>query len=91
MEILFIVLVAGFIAGYFLRNNPGVERTSVIGIDIFLFLLILAMGYSLGQNEVIMQSIAAIGLDGILIAAATVAGSILFVLPLQQYLERKGK
>ena len=48
------------------------------------------MGYSLGQNEVIMQSIASIGLDGVLIAAATITGSILFVLPLRGYLERKG-
>lgn len=91
MEVLFVVLVAGFVAGYFLRNNAGVERISVIGIDVFLSLLILAMGYSLGQNAVIMQSIGTIGLDGVLIAAFTVAGSILFVLPLQQYLERKGK
>ena len=88
MEILFIVLIAGFVGGYFLRNTRQMERLSVIGIDIFLFLLILVMGYSLGQNEVIMQSIASIGLDGVLIAAATITGSILFVLPLRRFLER---
>jgi uncharacterized membrane protein YbjE (DUF340 family) len=91
MEKLFIVLIAGFIAGYFLRNNPRLDRISIIGIDIFLFLLILAMGYSLGQNETVMQSIASIGLDGILIASAAVAGSILFVLPLHYFREREVK
>ena len=82
MEKVFIILAAGFAAGYILKDNHKIEKVSVLLVDIFLFLLVLAMGYSLGQNEEVIRSLASLGLDSVLITAATMAGSILFVLPL---------
>jgi uncharacterized membrane protein YbjE (DUF340 family) len=85
MEKVFIVLAAGFAAGYLLKDNPKIEKVSVVLVDIFLFLLVLALGYSLGQNEEIIRSLASLGLDSVLITAASMAGSILFVLPLHYW------
>ena len=91
MEKVFIVLAAGFTAGYLLKDSHKIEKVSVLLVDIFLFLLVLALGYSLGQNEEVIRSLATLGLDSVLIAAATMAGSILFVLPLHYLTGDKNK
>jgi len=91
MEKVFIVLAAGFAAGYLLQGNHKIEKVSVVLVDFFLFLLVLALGYSLGQNEEIIRSLATLGLDSMLIAAAAMAGSILFVLPLHYLMGDRNK
>lgn len=76
IEIL-IIMSAGILTGFLLRGRQRIiffiEKTTGFSIYILLFLL----GISVGTNDKVISNFGLIGLNAIVIALASVAGSVI--------------
>jgi uncharacterized membrane protein YbjE (DUF340 family) len=79
LPIIFIFL-AGIGLGYLFRNFSRLNSFTGKFSHILVFLLLFSLGLSVGQNEKIMQNIAAIGLHSLLITIFAIAGSLSIML-----------
>lgn len=78
-------MVAGICTGYLLRNRR--KLFSQIGRFSMwiIYLLLFAMGLSVGSNDVVMSNLGGLGLRAIIIAMAGIAGSVLLSWLLYKY------
>lgn len=72
-----IFLIAGMLIGFILRRNAGLislaDKLTTITIYLFLFVL----GVSVGVNEEIVQNLAQLGLQALILAVSGILGSVL--------------
>jgi len=77
MIIIFIMLIAGALTGHYYKSNryivKYIHKVSFWAVLILLFLL----GFSVGQNEVIINNLHKIGLKSLVLSTAAVMGSVL--------------
>jgi uncharacterized membrane protein YbjE (DUF340 family) len=74
---LVIALIAGITLGYVLRKKKKVNLTRVtFGI---ILLLIFSLGFSIGSNNELLDSLPKVGLNAVVILAFAVGFSVLFV------------
>jgi uncharacterized membrane protein YbjE (DUF340 family) len=78
MLYLTVPLVTGIIAGYLLRGRRRVDvsRASVV----IIFVLIFSLGFSIGTNSKLLNSLPSIGVSALAIATLSVAFSVLFAI-----------
>jgi uncharacterized transporter YbjL len=67
----------GIIAGVFLRNSGKTVAYTEKAIIWSIYLLLFALGLSIGSNPLIMQSLASLGLTALIISVCAVVGSVL--------------
>lgn len=77
MFIMMGILVAGILAGYLLRAQKkmlgGIGKLNML----IIYLLLFAMGLSVGRDENVMNNLGRLGIQGILISICSIAGSVL--------------
>jgi uncharacterized membrane protein YbjE (DUF340 family) len=70
-------LIAGIIIGYFLRNRKHVDLGKVtLGA---ILTLIFSMGFSIGSNNDLLQSMPKIGLNALVLVALVMFFSVFFL------------
>jgi hypothetical protein len=75
--VLVLPLVAGVSLGYFMRQRRQVNLTKVtFGI---ILVLIFSLGFSIGSNNALLESIPKVGLSAFVISLLTILFSVLFV------------
>lgn len=78
-------IVAALVAGMLFGLCPGTGRykrlMKTLGM-VGLFSLLLTMGIEVGGDEQVMTGIGRLGLSALLLALFTVAGSLVFILPI---------
>jgi len=74
---LIIPLIAGILLGYFLRNKKRVKLDKVIFWAIIA--LIFSLGFSIGSNSKLLNSLPTVGLTAIIISVMTILFSVFFV------------
>jgi uncharacterized membrane protein YbjE (DUF340 family) len=74
---LVVALIAGIVLGYVLRKKKRVNLTrATFGI---ILLLIFSLGFSLGSNNELLDSLPKVGLNATVILLFAVGFSVLFV------------
>ncbi len=70
-------LIAGAAVGYFFRNRRRLDlgRLTFGAIGILIF----SMGFSIGSNSELLQSLPSIGLDALVIVALAMFFSVVFL------------
>ena len=89
MFIVITFMLIGGILGYILRRRNTGYTSKVIMILICLLLLLL--GIEVGQNPQIIDGLATIGVDALIITLAAVAGSAIMALLLWNYIKSRKK
>ena len=75
--VLVVPLVAGILIGYFLREKRKLNLGKVtVGT---ILVLIFSLGFGIGSNGELLNSLPSVGLSAILIAALAIAFSVVFV------------
>jgi len=92
MVLITFFLLSGMIAGYFLRGKNSIikftDKVATGAICLLLFLL----GLSVGGNEIIIISVAKLGIQAFVLTAGAVSGSVLLSYFVYVYIfRRKGK
>lgn len=78
--ILLASLAAGFAVGKFVKLPGGFFKAGGIGLTVCLFLLIFTLGAKLGGNPDVLRQAGSIGVEALVLAVATLGGSVLLVL-----------
>ena len=89
MFIVIAFMLIGGVLGYFLRNREFGYISKAIMILICLLLLLL--GIEVGQNPQIIDGLATIGVESLVITLGAVAGSALMALLLWKYIKSRKK
>ena len=92
MVLITLFLLSGMLAGYFLRKKSSIieftDKVTTGAICLLLFLL----GLSVGENEIIIRSIAKLGIQAFVLTAGAVSGSVFLSYFVYVYIfRRKGK
>lgn len=75
MPIIVLIMLCGIATGFFMRSRRLKNINSVITVLIWLLLFIL--GIEVGGNKEIINNLASLGLESLIIATAGVLGSII--------------
>jgi len=92
MVLITVFLLSGILAGYFLRKENRIikftDKLTVGAICLLLFLL----GLSAGGNEIIINSIAKLGIQAFVLTVGAISGSVLLSYFVYVYIfGRKGR
>jgi uncharacterized membrane protein YbjE (DUF340 family) len=71
-----IIMTAGTILGYLIRNRAGLIRYIEHSINTAIYLLLFSLGISVGANETIIRNLGTLGLAALALTAGAVAGSV---------------
>jgi len=75
--ILVLPLIAGLFLGYLLRQKKKINLAKVtLGT---ILILIFALGFTIGSNNELLDSMSTVGLNALLMAALAIGFSVLFV------------
>ena len=74
---LIIPLIAGILLGYFLRNKKHLRLDKVIFWAIIV--LIFSLGFSIGSNSKLLNSLPTVGVTAIIISVMTILFSMFFL------------
>ena len=77
MIAILIVLSAGILMGLLLVRQTGIHQLNNHLLNGAIYLLLFLLGISVGSNREIIQNLGKIGYEAILIAIASIAGSVL--------------
>ncbi len=89
--IVIVIFFLGVIVGTICKRYHKVFAFSEILTSVSLYLLLLFLGISIGDNSEIVSNMTQIGLKGFLFAIAASLGSILLILPLYLIFPKKDK
>jgi len=85
------IFFLGVVVGTVCKKHHKLFSFSEVLTSVSLYLLLLFLGISIGNNPEIVNNMTLIGLKGILFAVATSLGSILLILPLYLIFNKKEK
>ena len=77
MIAILLVLSAGILLGLLLVKQTRVHQLNTHLLNGAIYLLLFLLGISVGSNREIIQNLGKIGYEAILIAVASIAGSVL--------------
>ena len=72
-----LVLAAGIAIGLLLISKPALHKINNHLLNWSIYLLLFLLGISVGSNAEIIKNLAKIGYEAILIAVASIAGSVI--------------
>lgn len=88
MGLVFFSLALGIVIGFYWRNSPDkIKRANLITLA-GLFFLLLIMGVQLGANREVLSGLGVMGKQALIIAALSVAGSVLMVQLASGYIQK---
>lgn len=87
IEIITILLV-GIGLGRLLRSSQAVRKFAS-GMTLTVWVLILALGFSVGSNPYIISHLPSLGLESLIIGAFATGGSMVAVSTIKKYLSNK--
>lgn len=73
-----VIMVAGMILGYLLKEKKKFLQISEKLTTIIIFVLLFMLGIGVGLNEKVISSIDTIGWQATLITAGSILGSLIF-------------
>lgn len=76
------IFFLGVVVGTIFKKQYKIFKYSEVLTTISLYLLLLFLGISIGNNSDIVSNIGQIGVKGVLFAFAASLGSIIFIIPL---------
>ena len=82
------MLIGGILVYVLRRSNTGYISKAIM---ILICLLLLLLGIEVGQNPQIIDGLATIGVDALIITLAAVAGSAIMSLLLWNYIKSRKK
>lgn len=85
------IFFLGVVVGTVCKKYHKIFTYSEILTSVSLYLLLLFLGISIGENSEIVNNITQIGLKGFLFALASALGSIFLILPLYYIFHSKEK
>ncbi len=77
MVTVIIIMIAGMLLGYFIQKQNRLIKPVDYIISWLIYLLLFALGISVGNNEVILNNINSILLKVILLTVGAIAGSVI--------------
>lgn len=72
-----LVLSAGIITGLLIIRKPFLHKVNNELMNWAIYLLLFMLGISVGTNREVIENISKIGFEAIIIAIASIAGSVL--------------
>lgn len=83
------IMLAGILAGAKCHSIPKESRLRSQAQTVFLFTLLFVLGHQFGSDEAVTESMSQMGLYGVIVSIAVMAGSFSFVLLLRTLIEGK--
>ncbi|TET22612.1 MAG: DUF340 domain-containing protein [Candidatus Cloacimonadota bacterium] len=77
MIIVISILSGGILCGFVFRKKKNVAHYAGISMNIAIYMLLFLLGVSVGANDAIIKAIGNIGFMSLVLAGASVAGSVL--------------
>jgi len=71
-----LIMTAGMLLGYILRNRTGLFKRIERWVSLTIYLLLFLLGVTVGKNDVIVKNIHLIGIKALIITLAAVGGSV---------------
>ena len=71
------IIGVGFVLGLFFRKNPLIININAKLTTVFLYLLLFYLGVSLGQNHKIIDRLASLSYDVVVITFFSIAGTLI--------------
>lgn len=71
-----LIILAGILTGYFLRNASFIKHVGT-ALSVIIVLLLFFLGVSVGANEQVVNNFLFIGLDAFILTVGGILGSIL--------------
>ncbi|MDE5688721.1 MAG: lysine exporter LysO family protein [Paramuribaculum sp.] len=84
------ILVCGVLLGRLLCSVKGVRKFAE-GMSYTVWILIFVLGYSVGADSYVMNNIPSLGVDALILAAFSTAGSILATILVRRYINKEKK
>ncbi len=81
-----LLMFAGIMTGYFMRNKRNIILIVEKMIIISIFLLLFFMGFSIGRDPLIISQLPLLGVTAVLISIGGVLGSMIIALVVWKYL-----
>ena len=77
MIAILLILSAGILVGLLIVKYPKLHLLNNQLLNMAIYLLLFLLGISVGTNQQVIQNLDKIGLEAILIAVASITGSVL--------------
>jgi uncharacterized membrane protein YbjE (DUF340 family) len=77
MIVILIVLSAGILTGLLLIKRPKIHRINNHLLNWAIYLLLFLLGLSVGTNKEVIQNLGKIGYEALVIALASIFGSVI--------------
>jgi len=77
MVVILVVLTAGIILGFLMRNHERLIRTADRIMNGTIYLLLFLLGLSVGVNETIISNIHTIGVRALVLTVGAIVGSVI--------------
>jgi len=77
MIVILVVLTAGIILGFLMRNHERMIRTADRIMNGTIYLLLFLLGLSVGANETIISNIHTIGVRALVLTVGAIVGSVI--------------
>ena len=77
MIIVLLLMLAGIFIGWFLKHHPKLIKLNDQLILYAIYLLLFLLGVSVGLNKQIIQNIAKIGVQSLIITVGAISGSVI--------------
>jgi len=76
MWIIFIFLIAGIFVGFIFIKHKTMIAFSAKSTPLAVFFLIFFLGYSVGQNDQVMNTMGSLGWQALLLSLGSILGSL---------------
>lgn len=86
MITILLILTLGILVGLALTNKRRIHQLNNQLLNYAIYLLLFLLGVAVGTNPTVIQNIGKIGLEAVIIAFASIAGSVLLCAILFKYL-----
>lgn len=77
MGSILLVLSAGILTGFLIIRKPVLHKVNNELMNWAIYLLLFMLGISVGTNQEVIQNLGKIGYEAVIIAVASIAGSVL--------------
>lgn len=73
--------LGGCLLGYIIKSKRKALRAMKVLQDLFMAILLILLGYSVGNDPVVLSGIYNLGFEALILTAGAITGSILFTIP----------
>ena len=73
--------LGGCLLGYIIKTRSKALRVVKVLQDLFMAILLILLGYSVGNDPVVLSEIHNLGFEALILTVGAITGSILFTVP----------